>query len=36
MNEYPKVSEGILGEEDTAKQIQKNFLSLSDSIFPKL
>ena len=35
MNEYPKVSEGILGEEDTAKTNTEKFLELVGQYFPE-
>lgn len=35
MNEYPKVSEGILGEEDTAKTNTEKFLALVGQYFPE-
>lgn len=35
MNEYPKISEGILGEQDTAKTNTELFLSLVGQYFPE-
>lgn len=35
MNDYPKVSEGILGEQDTAKTNTEKFLALVGQYFPE-
>ena len=35
MNDFPKISEGILGEQDTAKTNTELFLSLVGQYFPE-